>query len=127
MKTKKEELKTLQASLEQQTTDEATKTRKIADSRSSLDDAKTQLKSDETFFADSKLGCQAKAAEWAQRSRLRTQELQSFTKAIEILSSDTAAKTFENATKTMFLQVAAKRHDAKGADAARRAYEKVSA
>jgi hypothetical protein len=124
MATKKAELKTLQETLELHTYDEAQKTKKVAESKSQLDDAKFQLKSDETFFAESKAGCKAKAAAWAQRTRLRTEELQSFSKAIEILSSDSATKTFQNATTTMLLQLSSKR----GAeDRAQRSYEKISA
>eukprot|EP00928_Gymnodinium_smaydae_P067837 TRINITY_DN5082_c0_g1_i1.p1 TRINITY_DN5082_c0_g1~~TRINITY_DN5082_c0_g1_i1.p1 ORF type:complete len:738 (+),score=219.00 TRINITY_DN5082_c0_g1_i1:62-2215(+) len=101
MVTKKAELKTLEASLLQQQTDEATKTKQVADSKTSLDDAKTQLAADEEFFGETKTTCRAKAGEWAERTRLRTEELHGMAKAIEILSSDSAKKTFSNATTTL--------------------------
>eukprot|EP00928_Gymnodinium_smaydae_P067838 TRINITY_DN5082_c0_g2_i1.p1 TRINITY_DN5082_c0_g2~~TRINITY_DN5082_c0_g2_i1.p1 ORF type:complete len:718 (+),score=195.03 TRINITY_DN5082_c0_g2_i1:50-2203(+) len=101
MATKKAELKTLEATLLQQQTDEATKTKQLADSKTSLDDAKTQLAADEDFFGETKTSCRSKAGEWAERTRLRTEELHGMAKAIEILSSDGAKKTFANATTTL--------------------------
>jgi hypothetical protein len=129
MATKRAELKTLQASLQSHTTSEAEKTKIVAESKSSLDDAKTQLQNDEAFFADSKSGCKTKAGAWAQRTRLRTEELQSFGKAIDILSSDSAGKTFQNATSTLFFQLSAngRSNVRRGAnDNAHRSYVKIS-
>merc|ERR1712224_813096 len=45
-----------------------------------------------------------KAGEWAERTRLRTEELQGINKAVEILSSPEARRTFQAATTTL-LQV----------------------
>jgi len=78
----------------------------LADSKSSLDDTKKQLEADETFFSQSKQSCKDKAQAWAERTRLRAEELQGMNTAISILSSDEAKKTFENATTT-FLQLSA--------------------
>merc|ERR1712113_1106716 len=86
--------------------DEAEKTKKLADSKTALDDTKAQLEADEEFFASTKTSCQEKATQWAQRTRLRTEELQGVAKAIEILSSDEAKETFKNA-ETTFLQISA--------------------
>jgi len=104
METKKQELATLQATLEKQTGDEAEKTQKLADSRAELDDTKAQLEADEKFFAETKASCKSKAGEWAERTRLRTQELQGINKAVEILNSPEARRTFQSATTT-FLQI----------------------
>jgi hypothetical protein len=104
METKRQELATLQATLEKQTSDNAEKTKKLADSRAELDDTKTQLEADEKFFAETKASCKAKANEWAERTRLRTQELQGMNKAISILNSPEARRTFQSATTT-FLQL----------------------
>jgi len=114
MATKKQELATLQATLEKQTADNAEKTQKLADSRAELDDTKAQLEADEKFFAETKASCKSKAGEWAERTRLRTQELQGINKAIEILNSPEARRTFQSATTT-FLQLSdAPRADAYG-------------
>jgi len=112
MATKKKELETLQLTLDKHTLDEAQKTAKLADSQQTLDDTKVQLDADEKFFADTKEGCQTKASEWSERSRLRTEELQSIKKAIAILSSPEAQRTFYNSSTT-FLQLAVvSRHSA---------------
>jgi len=106
MTTKKKELETLQLTLDKQTLDEAQKTAKLAESKQTLDDTQVQLDADEKFFAETKEDCKTKASEWAERSRLRTEELQSIKKAIAILSSPEAQKTFSNSSAT-FLQLAA--------------------
>jgi len=104
METKKAEFEALQETLQSHTMDSATKTKDLADSKASLDDTKEQLEADEIFFAETKDTCRARANQWAQRSRLRTEELQGIAQAVKVLSSDEAKKTFESATTT-FLQL----------------------
>lgn len=104
METKRAELKTLEETLQQHTLDEAEKTKTVAESKTEMDDAKEQLEADETFFAESKESCRTKAGEWAERSRLRTEELAGIEKAVEILTDPKNQKMFENATTT-FLQL----------------------
>jgi len=101
--TKKSELATLEATLERTELDSAAATKTLADSKSTLDDTKEQLEADETFFADSKEACKSKAKQWAERTRLRTEELSGMQQAIAIMSSDDAKATFKSATTT-FLQ-----------------------
>lgn len=108
MAVKKKELATLKTTLEKQMLDHATKSKLLADSEENLDNTKAQLEADEAFFAQTKEGCQLKASEWAERSRLRTEELQSIKNAIVILSSPEAKRTFHNASTT-FVQVSAVR------------------
>merc|ERR1719163_472108 len=67
------------------------------------DETQAQLADDEKFFEETKSACKAKADEWAERSRLRTEELAGVNKAIEILTSDEASSTFGKAT-SMLLQ-----------------------
>merc|ERR1719163_1700065 len=69
------------------------------------DETQAQLADDEKFFEETKAACKAKADEWAERSRLRTEELAGVNKAIEILTSDEASSTFGKAT-SMLLQTA---------------------
>merc|ERR1711871_1009031 len=101
--TKDSELATLKATLEKkkETLGEDTKT--TTDSEVERDETQAQLKADEKFFEETKSACKAKADEWAERSRLRTEELAGVNKAIEILTSDEAAATFGRAT-SMLLQ-----------------------
>merc|ERR1719271_2136027 len=53
-----------------------------------------QLKIDEDFFATARDQRKAKSDEWDERSRLRTEQLDGIEKALEILTSDEASKTF---------------------------------
>jgi len=106
MATKKKELATLQVTFEKQNYDKATKVKKLSDSQLLLDDTKVQLDADEKFFSATKDSCKVKAGEWAERTRLRTEELAGMGRAIQLLSSPEASKTFENATTTL-LQVRA--------------------
>jgi peptidoglycan hydrolase CwlO-like protein len=101
--TKNAELATLKATLEKkkETLGEDTKT--MTDSEVERDETQAQLKADEKFFEETKSACKAKADDWAERSRLRTEELAGINKAIEILTSDEAQATFGRAT-SMLLQ-----------------------
>jgi peptidoglycan hydrolase CwlO-like protein len=101
--TKNAELKTLKATLEKkkETLGEDTKT--MTDSEVERDETQAQLKADEKFFEETKSACKTKADDWAERSRLRTEELAGINKAIEILTSDEAQATFGRAT-SMLLQ-----------------------
>jgi|Transcript_39338 hypothetical protein len=119
--TKMQELETLKATLLKQETDVAAKTKRLAESETLLDDTQEQMKADEAFFADTKEACQAKATEWSVRTRLRTEELQGMDTAIRILSSESATKTFENATST-FVQLAAVNRHTESAGARASAY-----
>jgi peptidoglycan hydrolase CwlO-like protein len=75
----------------------------MTDSSIERDETQAQLKADEKFFEDTKLTCKNQADAWAERSRLRTEELAGINKAVEILTSDEAAATFGRAT-SMLLQ-----------------------
>merc|ERR1719262_1766646 len=102
MATKKAEHETLTATLETKTKEHAAAEKQLADDKVLLQDTKAQLEIDEKFFADTKASCKAKAAEWAEQTRLRTEELQGMAKAVEILEG--GAETFESAHST-FIQV----------------------
>mmetsp|Transcript_9021 Transcript_9021/g.25921 ORF Transcript_9021/g.25921 Transcript_9021/m.25921 type:complete len:708 (-) Transcript_9021:51-2174(-) len=111
MRTKMAEAETLQATLEQHTLDEATKSKQLSDSQQILDVTKEQLSADEALFADMKEGCANKATEWSERTRLRTEELAGIDKAIAILSSDEAKEIFERSATTFMQLSAARRLD----------------
>jgi len=102
MATKKAEHETLTATLETKTKEHAAAEKQLADDKVLLQDTKAQLEIDEKFFADTKASCKAKAAEWAEQTRLRTEELQGIQKAIVILEG--GAETFEAAHST-FIQL----------------------
>jgi len=108
MATKKAEHETLTATLEAKTKEHAASEKAIAEKNVLLADTKAQLEIDEKFFADTKASCKTKAADWAERTRLRTEELQGIQKAIVILEG--GAETFESA-HTTFIQVSASIQD----------------
>jgi hypothetical protein len=107
MATKKQEQETLEITLKKQESDSAHKNKELADSKVTRDDTKAQVDADEKFFEETKQGCKDKAAEWSERSRLRTEELTGITKAIEILTSPEAQATFDSSATT-FLQTVSK-------------------
>jgi len=104
MATKKEELETLEATLEKHETDHAAKSKTLAESKQIRDYTMAQLKADEIFFQDTKDSCKALAVDWATRSRLRTEELQGIAKGLEILNSPEAQAIFSASSSTL-LQV----------------------
>jgi len=111
MATKKQEAKTLQASLDKQELDFAEKKKKLADSKEQMDDTKADLEVDESLFTETGKDCSAKAAEWSQRTKLRTLELSGINKAIEILSSKEANEAFKGAAGS-FMQLVRIQHHA---------------
>jgi len=105
MATKNKELATLKATLASSELSQAEKTEALTTAETDRTDAQKQLAADEEFFADTKLACKTKADEWNTRTRLRTEELQSIAKAIQILSDGSV--TFEAAHGNSFLQLSA--------------------
>jgi len=67
------------------------------------DETQTQMVDDEKFFMQTKKTCKDRADNWAERTRLRTEELAGVNKAISILNDDDAKETFGKAN-SMFLQ-----------------------
>lgn len=101
--TKDAELNTLKSTLAKKKETLGDDTKTMTDSSVERDETQAQLKADEKFFEDTKLSCKNQADAWAERSRLRTEELAGINKAVEILTSDEAAATFSRAT-SMLLQ-----------------------
>jgi len=104
MATKKQEQATLEATLEKQSGDEAHKAKALSDAKTNRDDTDNQMRADEKFFEETKDACKVKAGDWAERSRLRTEELTGIQKGIEILNSPDARATFASSSTT-FIQV----------------------
>jgi len=101
METKAQELKSLQSTLGIKQLSDAEAAKLKADSKEELEATKAQLAEDEKFFEETKAACKQKAMDWAERSRMRTEELAGINKAIEILSSEDAQGTFESAHNTL--------------------------
>merc|ERR1719451_72131 len=80
----------------------------LADASQDLDDTTKQMKADTVFFDETKAACQAKADEWSERVRARTEEMAGINKALEILTGDDAKALFNKAIKPgkeTFLQI----------------------
>jgi len=71
----------------------------LADTSQNLDDTTKQMQANTVFFDETKAACQAKADEWAERVRARTEELAGINKALEILTSDDAKALFNKSIK----------------------------
>jgi predicted nucleic acid-binding Zn-ribbon protein len=76
----------------------AEKSTMLSEAEELLSATTAQLKVDEDFFATARDSCKAKSDEWDERSRLRTEQLDGIEKALEILTSDEARKTFAAST-----------------------------
>lgn len=100
MQTKKEELESLRATKALKEEQHGEASMQLADDKTSRADTQAQLKDDEAFFADTKLACQDKAAGWAERTRLRTEELGGIAQALKTLDSPEARATFESSSTT---------------------------
>merc|ERR1719331_2878634 len=96
---KENEMATLIAAKEKKEGEKATAEKDLADASQDLDDTTKQMKADTAFFDETKAACQAKADEWAERVRARTEELAGINKAIEILTGDDAKALFAKAIK----------------------------
>merc|ERR1719235_1329555 len=104
----------------------------LADTTKAYDDTEQQMRADTEFFDQTKAACQSKHEEWTLREKLRNQELDGISKAIEILTSDDARALFAKSIKPgveTFLQIASTPsllQDAASAPAAR-AYNAIKA
>merc|ERR1719324_1150282 len=76
----------------------AEKSTMLSENEELLAATQAQLKIDEDFFATARDQCKDKSDEWDERSRLRTEQLDGIEKALEILTSDEARKTFAAST-----------------------------
>merc|ERR1719183_3333726 len=76
----------------------AEKSTMLSEAEELLSATQTQLKIDEDFFATARDSCKAKSDEWDERQRLRTEQLDGIEKALKILTSDEARKTFAAST-----------------------------
>jgi hypothetical protein len=100
MKTKREDEVLLKSTLTKKDTSEGDDTKGLADANTEREETQAQLKSDEELLETTTTSCKAKANEWAERSRLRSEELAGINEAIDILTSPDAVATFATADST---------------------------
>merc|ERR1719198_2664117 len=97
MKTKSSDLKMLEKALTDKTMNEGDDVKQLATDQKEREETEDELKATEEFLETTIDACKSKADEWAERSRLRTEELAGMNQAIDILTSDTAKDTFTTA------------------------------
>jgi len=79
----------------------------MEESQGEVDALTTQVENDEKYISQAEASYADKVAEWKERKRLRTEEIASISKAIEILASDDAKDTMSSSFKSQgnfFLQ-----------------------
>merc|ERR1719160_2289074 len=96
---KENEMATLVDARKKKEGEKADAEKDLADNSQDLDDTQKQMKADTIFFDETKAACQAKADEWSERVRARTEELAGINKALEILTGDDAKALFNKAIK----------------------------
>merc|ERR550514_1085126 len=109
MKTKTDDLKKLEKALTDKTMNEGDDVKQLATDQKEREETEDELKATEEFLETTIDACKSKADEWAERSRLRTEELAGMNEAIDILTSDTAKGTFTTAVDT-FVQLGQQRN-----------------
>merc|ERR1719506_1152489 len=76
----------------------AAKSQELSESEATLAATIDQKETDEAIFSSTRDQCKAKSDDWDERGRLRTEQLSGINKALEILTSDDARDTFQEAT-----------------------------
>jgi len=99
MATKSKEMQTLTETRVAKEGHKAEAEKNLADASQELDDTTVQMEADTQVFDDTKAACTAKAAEWNERVRARSEEMAGINKALEILTSDEARAMFTKAIK----------------------------
>lgn len=81
---------------------------KVVEMAEDLEDTKEDLAADKKFLAELEKGCATKEAEWADRCKIRSEELVALAETIKILNDDDALELFKKTLpgSASFMQVA---------------------
>jgi len=107
METKRADLALLEQTLTKTTLAQGDDKKQLAEDSQEREETQDQLKTDETFFDETKAACKTKADQWSGRSRARTEELAAIDQALGVLTSEESKAIFER-SHTTFLQFSAK-------------------
>jgi len=99
---------------------------RVAKAKEDLETMKAAKSADETFLAEMSVNCQTVDQEYAERSKIRSDELVALADVIDILTSDDARDLFAKSVGTSFLQVSVQEKDRR-ADRALKHLAKVAA
>merc|ERR1719353_1795853 len=97
MATKTDDLKKLEKALADKELNEGNDAKQLATDQKEREETADELKAAEEFLETTTDACKSKANEWAERSRLRTEEVAGMNQAIDILTADSSKSTFETA------------------------------
>lgn len=80
---------------------------KVVEMAEDLEDTKEDLAADQKFLAELETGCATKEAEWAERCKIRSEELVALAETIKILNDDDALELFKKTLpgSASFMQV----------------------
>merc|ERR1719316_2197013 len=107
MESKNSQLSAAQDALSGGEGEGAARTLAADEAQEEVDALTTQVSNDEKYISQAEASYADKVAEWKERKRLRTEEIASISKAIEILASDDAKDTMSSSFKSQgnfFLQ-----------------------
>jgi len=77
----------------------------VVQTKDALEDATVELADTEKFAAQLKSQCATKEGEWAERSKLRNEEIAAISEAISILNDDDALDVFKKALPSSLVQL----------------------
>lgn len=125
MDTKADELNTLKDNLEKNTESHSDKSLENAETKEMRQQRQELLADTEKYFEETKSTCERKAEEFANRVKLRSQEVDGMEKAIEILDSPEARKTLKESADTFMQLKAVRYHSDTSSEQKRRATTKA--
>merc|ERR1719181_1280406 len=106
LEAKEEALSTAESALRAQAGENGARGESKAECSEEKKDLEDQNARDETYIADTKAACATKSDEWAERKRLRSEEIMSIQQAIHVLRSDDARDVFKSSLESQgFIQI----------------------
>merc|ERR1712232_1225346 len=101
VKAKKAEIAALTKAIEDKTVRSGEVAVNIVNMKNDLADTAEALEKDKAFLKELEEGCSTKEAEWAERQKVRAEELLALADTIKLLNDDDALELFKKAVPTM--------------------------
>jgi hypothetical protein len=95
MESKAKEIAAMTAEIEEKTARTGEDGVKLVEQKEDLADTQAALEEDKAFLADLNKNCATKEAEWAERQKMRAQEILAIHETIKILNDDDALDLFK--------------------------------
>merc|ERR1719155_370272 len=116
---KEEEIAAGQAQIDAKTTELADTDEKNAQAKEDLEDTKNTLSADEKFLMMLKEKCSMTDSEWEERQKTRQLEMEACSRALAVLSSDSAHDLFTKTFNPSLLQKETSKHSERRAQASK--------